>query len=78
MLQTSVPDGMRGRVLSLQSFSFGLSNVTGFQTGAIAALLGAPVAITIGAGIVAAHGLRMLKGASVKFRDQQDAVLADE
>ncbi len=78
MLQTSVPDGMRGRVLSLQSFSFGLSNVTGFQTGAIATLLGAPVAITIGAGIVAAHGLRLLKGASVKFRDRQDTVMAEE
>mgnify|MGYP001178688930 FL=1 len=36
-LQTSVPDDMRGRVLSVQSFGFGLSSVTGFQTGATAA-----------------------------------------
>jgi hypothetical protein len=36
------------------------------------------VAITIGAGIGAAHGLRLLKGASVKFRDRQDTVMAEE
>ena len=70
-LQSSVPDDMRGRVMSVQFFGFGLSDVTGFQTGAIAALLGAPVAITVGAGIVAANGLTMLRGVSTRFRDQQ-------
>ena len=78
MLQTSVPDGMRGRVLSLQSFGFGMSSVTGFQTGAVAALLGAPVAITIGAGIVTANGLRLLRGVSMRYRDQQESAVAKE
>lgn len=78
MLQTSVPDDMRGRVLSLQSFGFGMSGVTGFQTGAVAALLGAPVAITIGAGIVLANGLRLLRGASARFIDRQATVPAEE
>ena len=77
-LQTSVPSDMRGRVLSLQSVGFGLSSVTGFQTGIIAALLGAPVAITIGAGIVAANGLRLLRGVSVRFRDQQESAVVEE
>jgi MFS family permease len=77
-LQTSVPDDMRGRVLSVQAFGFGLSNVTGFQTGAVAAWLGAPVAIAIGAGIVTANGFRLLRGVSLRFRDPQANVLAEE
>ena len=77
-LQTSVPDDMRGRVLSVQSFGFGLSSVTGFQTGATAAWLGAPVAIAIGASIVAANGLRLLRGVSARFRDQQEVDQAEE
>jgi len=77
MLQTSVPDDMRGRVLSLQSFGFGLSSVTGFQTGAVAVFLGAPVAIAIGASVVLANGLRLLKGVSARFIDLQDTPLAE-
>ena len=77
-LQTSVPDDMRGRVLSVQSFGFGLSNVTGFQTGATAAWLGAPIAIAIGASIVAANGLRLLRDVSARFRDQQGIDQAQE
>jgi MFS family permease len=77
-LQTSVPDDMRGRVLSVQSFGFGLSGITGFQTGATAAWLGAPVAIAIGASIVAANGLRLLRDVSARFRDQQEIDQAQE
>jgi len=72
MLQTSVPDEIRGRVLSVQFFGFGLSDVMGIQTGAIAALLGAPVAIAIGAAILVTNALTMLKGVSARFGDQQE------
>ena len=58
-VQAGVADQMRGRVLSLQATMWGLSAVTGFHTGAIAAVLGPSLAIGIGGGvlILAALGL---------------------
>ena len=53
---------MRGRVLSFQIVSWGASGFSGFHTGAIAALLGAPLAIAIGGGVVVLNGLRVLIG----------------
>lgn len=70
LLQTTVPGHMRGRVLSIQSFGFGLSDTTGFQTGAIAGFLGAPIAIAVGAGIVIANGLALLRGVPGRFEDR--------
>ena len=61
LLQTSVPNEMRGRVLSFQTFTWGLSGISGFQTGAIAVLLGAPLAIGIGGGILVLNGLRQVR-----------------
>ncbi len=68
LLQTTVPDDMRGRVLSFQTMSWGLTGVSGFHTGAIARALGAPAAIAIGGAIVALNSLRM----AVRTRDYQD------
>ena len=68
LLQTTVPDDMRGRVLSFQTMSWGLTGVSGFHTGAIAGALGAPVAIAIGGGIVALNALRM----ATRTRDYQE------
>ena len=52
LLQTVVPDEMRGRVLSFQVFTWGFTGIAGFYVGAIAALLGAPIAIVVGGGVV--------------------------
>ena len=50
---------MRGRVLSIQSFTWGMTGFSGFYTGSIAALLSAPVAIAIGGSVLALNGLRV-------------------
>ena len=52
LLQTVVPDGMRGRVLGFQSVSWGIVWSSGFLTGAIAEAIGAPATITLGSGVV--------------------------
>ena len=69
LLQTSVPNEMRGRVLSFQTFTWGLSGISGFQTGAIAVLLGAPLAIGIGGGILVLNGLRQIRAFAMRYRD---------
>ena len=77
LLQTSVPNEMRGRVLSFQTFTWGLSGLSGFQTGAIAALLGAPLAIGIGGGILVLNGLRQVRALATRYRDEQAQVEID-
>jgi MFS family permease len=64
LVQSIVPDEMRGRVVSFQSLTWGVNGVSGFHTGAIAALLGAPAAIAIGAGVILAYALRLVPLAS--------------
>ena len=73
LLQTTVPDEMRGRVLSFQMFSWGFTGFSGFHTGAIAALIGAPLAIAIGGGVVALNGLRLIRTFSSRYRDDVHA-----
>ena len=70
LLQTSVPDEMRGRVLSFQAFSFGASGTMGFYTGGVAVLLGAPIAIAIGGAVLVLHGAKMIKGITKRFEEQ--------
>ncbi len=75
LLQTSVPNEMRGRVLSFQTLTWGLTGVSGFHTGAIAARLGAPLAIGIGGGILLLNGLRLTKTFMSRYRgDEPGAV----
>ena len=74
LLQTSVPNEMRGRVLSFQTFTWGLSGLSGFQTGAIAALLGAPLAIGIGGGILVVNGLRQIRTFATRYREDEPAL----
>ena len=71
LLQTAVPDEMRGRVLSLQSFTWGVTGASGFHTGAVAVLVGAPLAISIGGGALILNGLRMVRGLSRRFLEEQ-------
>ena len=77
MILTSVRNDMRGRVLSIQTFSFGVTGAAGFQTGAIATLVGAPVAIAIGGGVLIVSGLRMVKGAFHRFQEQLEPTAGD-
>jgi MFS family permease len=59
LLQMVVRDDMRGRVLSFQTATWGLTGASGFHTGAIAAALGAPVAIALGGAVVLVNALRV-------------------
>lgn len=77
LLQTSVPNDMRGRVLSFQTFTWGLSSLSGFQTGTIAAFLGAPLAIGIGGGVLVLNGLRLVRALAARYRDEQTGAGAD-
>ena len=70
LLQTSVPDEMRGRVLSFQMFTWGVTGVTGFYTGAIASLIGARLAISIGAGVVVLSGLGLLRSFAGRYNGE--------
>lgn len=67
LLQTNVPDAMRGRVLSFRAFSIGASGSSGFYTGGVALFLGAPLAIAIGGGVLVFHGIKMARGISIRF-----------
>ncbi|MGH7700338.1 MAG: MFS transporter, partial [Gemmatimonadales bacterium] len=54
MLQTLVPDHLRGRVMGFYSFMFvGMGPVGSFQAGIVAEYLGAPVAVGVG-GLISA------------------------
>ncbi len=61
LLQTTVPNEMRGRVLSFQTFTWGVTGSSGFHMGALAAVLGAPVAIAFGGGVLLVNGLRLAR-----------------
>jgi len=61
LIQEVIPDRMRGRVLSFQTFCWGFSGMAGFHAGPIAALLGAPIAVAIGGGVVALNGFRIAR-----------------
>ena len=78
LLQTSVPNEMRGRVLSFQTFTWGISGLSGFQTGAIAAILGAPLAIGIGGGILVLNGIRQVRTLARRYREDELAVATSE
>jgi MFS family permease len=55
MIQTAVPDGLRGRVMGLYSFVFvGMAPVGAFQAGWVAEHWGAPIALGIGGLVCAA------------------------
>jgi len=61
LIQEVIPDRMRGRVLSFQTFCWGFSGMAGFHAGPIAALLGAPIAVAVGGGVVALNGFRIAR-----------------
>ena len=64
LLQLLVPDAVRGRVMGLYVLTFGFTPLGGFFAGAVASILGAPIAIGLGGGIVVAYVLGHLKPTS--------------
>ncbi|MFQ5861176.1 MAG: MFS transporter [Dehalococcoidia bacterium] len=60
LLLSLATEEVRGRVMGLYLFTIGMNPVGGFQAGAIATLLGAPMAIAIGGGIVVVNAVRLL------------------
>ena len=58
LLQSLSADEMRGRVVSFYGLTFGMTPMGGFGAGAIASVLGAPVAIGVAGLVVVANGLR--------------------
>lgn len=55
MLQTGVPDSLRGRVMGFYSFMFvGMAPLGAFQAGYVAEHFGAPVAVALGGALTAA------------------------
>lgn len=71
LLQTTVPDEMRGRVLSFQMFSWGFTGFSGFHTGAVATLIGAPLAVALGGGVVVINGLRLVRSFAARYNETQ-------
>lgn len=69
LLQTSVPDEIRGRVLSFQTFSWGFTGVSGFYTGA-------PIAIGIGGGVVALNGLSLIRSFAGRYNEERGSEIS--
>ena len=78
LVQTAVPDRMRGRVISIQAFSWGVTGVSGFHTGAIANRLGAPMAIALGAIVLVLNALRLARRPSHLEQWRAEEVLGEE
>lgn len=61
LLQSLVPDALRGRVMSVYVFMFlGMAPLGSLQAGAMAAWLGAPAALALGAGLLFVISLLVL------------------
>jgi hypothetical protein len=76
LIQTSVPDEMRGRILSFQVFTWSFTGISGFHTGAIANVLGAPFAIGLGGGVVVLNALRLI-GTIPRYRTEPEEPVAE-
>ena len=48
LIQTTVPDHLRGRVMAFYTMSFALAPLGGMQAGTVASLVSTPVAVTVG------------------------------
>lgn len=59
MVQSAVPDRMRGRIVSFQALTWGVTGFSGFYTGAVARRFGAPVAIAVGGAVVFLNAARL-------------------
>lgn len=60
LLQTLVPEHVRGRIVGLEVWTFGMQPVGGLQAGVVANFLGASVALAVGGGIIVLNALRLM------------------
>ena len=60
LVQLCTPDSMRGRVLSMYGLTFGFMSVGGYIAGSIAIVLGVPITISVGGGVIAAYALSLI------------------
>ncbi|MFQ5879258.1 MAG: hypothetical protein ACE5IZ_03650 [Dehalococcoidia bacterium] len=54
LIQTLVPDEIRGRVMAVWSFTWFIMPLGGFQAGAVASVLGTATAVATGGSILGA------------------------
>jgi MFS family permease len=52
LLQSLVPDRLRGRIMGIYSLTWSLQPLGGLQAGFVASIAGAPIAVTIGGAII--------------------------
>jgi MFS family permease len=58
LIQISVPDNLRGRVMSVYSLSFqGMNRIGGMQAGLMGDLIGAPATVAVGASLCLLYGI---------------------
>ncbi len=62
LLQSIVPDEMRGRVMGLYVLTWSMTPLGSFQAGAVASLLGVPFAVGLGGAVIAAYALGLARG----------------
>lgn len=70
LLQATVTDQYRGRVMGVYTQTLGANTLGGFQAGAVASVLGAPFAIGLGGSLVMANALRLVRLARQLNRPQ--------
>jgi MFS family permease len=61
VMQLLTPDAVRGRILSLYTLTFGFTSIGGTLAGSMASLIGAPLAVAIGGGVVVAYLLSLTR-----------------
>jgi hypothetical protein len=61
LFQLLASDQVRGRVLGLYALTFGFNPLGGFLAGAVGSVIGVPLAIGLGGGIIVAYALGPLR-----------------
>ncbi len=62
LIQTTVPDELRGRVMGIYVFTWGMAPMGSFQAGAVGTLLSIPVAVGLGGGVIVAYAITLARG----------------
>ncbi len=82
-LQMMVPDRMRGRVMGFHGMTWSIMPMGGMYTGALAGIIGVPIAVATGGLVVSAFALgpalinRRLRGLDTLLREAETARVPD-